>query len=117
MTEVGDYVNEQKEEEPKETEKTDEIRSVQANEAPSIQPSIDKHKKCVIILEDIRQNPLFDKYMKRVDEPVKQAKPVNIAQDFTPIEIPDSDEENADGDKNDVNDESDGVIEISSDSD
>lgn len=123
MTAAYQKENEQEEER---TENTDEINAVEVNEAqknqssatppppsPSPPPKLtkEKFKKAVIILNDIRINPLYEKYLDRTHEPVKQVDLESVVKstDLSPIEIPDSDDEGEHICEN--------VIEISSDSD
>lgn len=82
------------------------------------QPEIERHKKCIIILTDIRENALFDKYLKKVDEPMKLVdEPIENNPDLSPIEIPDSDDEHIDDDNDESSSSEAKVIEILSDSD
>lgn len=80
--------------------------------APDVQKpaEIEKFERCLIYLMDIRESGLFDKYVKESDEP---KEPVNDpmtptddflleTQDRSPIEVPDSD--NDEDEKIDNND-------------
>lgn len=100
-----------------------EKKSANNNKLKVQKPKAEKHKKCIIVLEDIRENPLFERYLKRIDmidEPVPDV-PLKIVTDspieLSPIEIPDSDIENSDNEEVANSSSSEPIIEISSDSD
>lgn len=82
----------------------DEVQTVQMETEKPVQnnqPEIEGSKRCFIILTDIRENALFDKYLKKTDE---QMKPLESVADLSPIEIPDSDDEHIDDDNNNFDD-------------
>lgn len=88
----------------------------------SNEPVIEKTKKCIIILEDIRENSLFDKYLKKAGDAEKQSDESEpgieaVQEDLSPIAILESDDEESNHDQDDFSSSELAVIEISSDSD